>query len=57
MKKYCVPTMRLHQLKMTEIIAATTDQAFTKQASSGDKNNIEDFQTETVDWYTILFHK
>jgi len=49
-KEYYVPTTRLHQLKMTEIIAATTDQAFTKQASSGDKNNIEDFQTETVDW-------
>ena len=49
-KEYYVPTMRLHQLKMTEIIAATTDQAFTKQASSGDKNNIEDFTETTVDW-------
>ena len=50
MKKYYVPTMRLHQLKMTEIIAATTDRAFTKQADSEDKSNIEDFTETTVSW-------
>ncbi len=49
-KNYLVPKMRLHELKTGRIMAASLGVADTKTGSVPEKQDLEDFETTTVDW-------
>lgn len=55
MKKYEVPTMKLHQLKTGRIMAASLGEATAKtrensQSGNPDNGGVEDFQVESSVW-------
>ena len=50
MKKYEEPQMKLHELKSGQIMAASLGRADTKTADVPEKQDLEDFETTTVDW-------
>ena len=51
MKKYYLkPSMKFHELKSGQIMAASLGRADTKTGDAPEKQDLEDFETTTVSW-------